>query len=214
MAIVRSKFVGALCALCLVAPGVAAPASAPAPLSAADLATVGQATAYLQGLSSARAHFIQTDARGATSQGEFLLQRPGKARFAYAPPSGLVIASNGHVVSVLDARLNTFQSYPLGMTPLALFLSKEIRLDRGVLVTKVAPTAEGFSILARDGRRRSEGQIALFFGRSPLSLLGWTVTDAQGGSTRVRLLDLAAAGPFDARLFTLQPPRPKPEAQP
>jgi outer membrane lipoprotein-sorting protein len=142
------------------------------------------------------------------SRGEFYLQRPGKARFAYDPPSGLVIASNGVVVSVLDTRLKTFQRYPLGFTPLSLFLSREIRLDRGVIVTSVTPTEEGFSIVARDSRRRSEGRITLFFSHAPVSLTGWTTTDAQGASIRVRLTDLAPAGRLDPRLFTLQPTAP------
>ncbi|HZK99770.1 MAG TPA: outer membrane lipoprotein carrier protein LolA [Caulobacteraceae bacterium] len=202
----------------LVAILLVAPSSAPAAaasnlprLSASDEATVRAAAAYLGGLTSVRAHFVQTGARGTTSQGEFYLQRPGKARFDYAPPSGLTIASNGQVVSVLDTRLNSFQSYPLGMTPLSLFLSKEVRLDRGVEVTSVTASSDGFSITARDGRRRSDGQIALYFQRAPLTLLGWTITDAQGASTRVRLTDLSAAGPFDRHLFTLRPPRPSPD---
>ena len=39
-------------------------------------------------------------ARGAASQGELFLKRPGKARFAYAPPSGLTVVSDGGRVIV------------------------------------------------------------------------------------------------------------------
>ena len=42
---------------------------------------------------------------------------PGKARFAYDPPSGLLVVSDGDLVSVQDSRLKTFESYPLGATP-------------------------------------------------------------------------------------------------
>jgi outer membrane lipoprotein-sorting protein len=211
----RFPLLSSLAALTLAVSGAGAtPATRPAALSAADQAVVADATAYLQDLKSARAHFIQFDARGGTSQGEFWLQRPGKARFAYAPPSGLTIASNGLVVSVLDSRLNTFQSYLLSTTPLALFLSKQIRFDRGVEVIKVSPTSEGFSILAQDAHRRNGGQIALYFTRAPLALVGWTVTDAQGAATRVRLIGLTPTAPVDAKLFSLKPPKAPASAEP
>ena len=115
-----------------------------ATLSADDKALVDKAVAYLQGLSEAKGRFSQTDARGATSGGELFLKRPGKARFAYDPPSGLLVVSDGGAVAVQDSRLKTFDSYPLGATPLSLFLAKTIRLDRGVEVTRVARAADGF----------------------------------------------------------------------
>jgi outer membrane lipoprotein-sorting protein len=46
--------------------------AAPA-LSAADQALVNRAAAYLQGLSEAKARFVQTDARGAQSTGALYL---------------------------------------------------------------------------------------------------------------------------------------------
>src|SRR5689334_18303717 len=121
----------------LVALGVAGPALAQAPLAADDQAMVSRAIAYLEGLGEARGRFVQTDPRGQTSQGAVYLKRPGKARFDYDPPSGLLVVSDGSTVSVADSRLKTFDRYPLGATPLSLFLSKSIRLDRGVQITGV-----------------------------------------------------------------------------
>ena len=108
---------------------------------------------------------------------------------------------------MIDRRLKTIQAYPLSVTPLALFLARDIRLDRGVVVTQVTRRAGGFSILARDGRKHAEGRIALDFTDAPLALAGWTITDRQGGATRVRLLDFAPAGPFPASLFVLTDPK-------
>jgi outer membrane lipoprotein-sorting protein len=137
----RRVFVSALGALPW---SLAARASAPTDgLSLDQAATVARARSYLQGLKSAKGRFVQTDPRGAISGGAFYLQRPGKARFEYDSPSGLVIASNGFRVAVVNTRLKTIQAYPLGMTPLGLLLSKDIRIDRGVVVGKVVsiPTA-------------------------------------------------------------------------
>lgn len=201
-------------ALALAATPFATAALAQAPgLSADDKVLVDRATAYLQGLAEARAHFVQTDSRGQTVQGTVFLKRPGKARFAYDPPSGLLVVSDGAAVMVHDSRLKTFDRYPLGATPLSLFLARNIRLDRGVAVTRVARLADGFSITARDGTKKTAGQIALTFANEPMQLLGWTVTDAQGRQTRVKLVGLERAPGLDAKLFRLVNPY-RPGARP
>jgi outer membrane lipoprotein-sorting protein len=201
-------------ALALGAAATAPGAFAQAPsLSSDDKALLDRATAYLQGLVEARARFVQTDARGQTTQGTVLLKRPGKARFAYDAPSGLLVVSDGAAVMVQDSRLKTFDRYPLGATPLSLFLAKSIRLDRGVAITRVARMADGFSITARDGAKKTAGQITLTFSDSPLVLLGWTVTDGQGRQTRVKLVGLERTSGLDAKLFKLVNPW-RPTAKP
>ena len=114
----------------------AAFAASPPPLSPEDKALVDQATDYLQNLGEVKGRFVQTDSRGAISKGELYLKRPGRARFAYDPPSGLLVVSDGATVSVFDPRLKTFNHYPLKYTPLSLFLARQIRLDRGVVVSQ------------------------------------------------------------------------------
>jgi outer membrane lipoprotein-sorting protein len=196
-------------ALALAAAPLASPASAQAALAPADKALVDRAVAYLEGLTEAKARFVQTDGRGRLTTGSLFLKRPGKARFAYDEPSGLLVVSDGGVVSVQDKRLKTFDQYPLGATPLSLFLAKTIRLDRGVTITRVARMADGFSITARDGKKETAGQITLTFTDAPLALAGWTVTDAQSRSTRVELRGLERAAGLDRSLFVLKDPRPK-----
>ena len=182
--------------------------AAPAQLPPADQALVDQATAYLQGLDEAKARFTQTDSAGHVTRGTVWLKRPGKARFQYDPPSGLVVISDGAAVTVADFRLRSFTRYPLGATPLSLFLARTIRLDRGVAITAVDHTADGFTIVARDGRGKTAGRLALDFAESPLRLTGWTVIDAQGRTTRVRLEGLARVSGLDAALFLPKKPTP------
>lgn len=199
----------ALIALALAARAPAA-FGAPPPqpqLSPEDSALVTSAVAYLEGLPASKGRFVQTDARGGVAQGAFYLQRPGKARFEYDPPSSIVMASNGSVVAILNSRLKTYEAYPLGATPLSLFLARQIRLDRGVRVSRVIRVSDGFSIVASDIHKKTEGSLTLSFSQAPIALQGWTITDAQGQSTRVQLDNFAAAGPFPSSLFSLKDPR-------
>ena len=178
-------------------------------LSAEDQGLVDKAVAYLQGLGEARGRFVQSDGRGAPARGDLFLKRPGKARFAYDPPSGLLVVSDGGRVIVQDKRLNTFYAYPLSETPLSLFLAKTIRLDKGVQVTRVTRAADGFSITAREGAKKNAGQIVLTFKDNPMSLVSWSVTDRRGGVTQVRISGLQTTTGLDPQLFVLKDSRPK-----
>ncbi|HQT52490.1 MAG: outer-membrane lipoprotein carrier protein LolA [Phenylobacterium sp.] len=180
-----------------------------APLSADDRLLVDKAATYLQGLTEAKGRFVQTDARGTSTQGTVFLKRPGKARFAYEAPSGLLVVADGANVSVADSRLKTFDRYPLMATPLSIFLARQIKLDRGVVISDVTRLADGFTITARDGKKQAEGQITLTFSNSPMALIGWTVSDAQGQATRIRLTGLQRTSGLAPTLFVLNDPRPK-----
>ena len=172
-------------------------------------ALVAKATAYIQGLKTVRGKFTQTAPNGSMSTGVFSMKRPGKARFQYDAPAEMVIVSDGSNVSVYDARLKTFDRFPLSRTPLNLLLAREVRLDRGVVISAVDPTPTGFTISARDGRKEAEGRIVLVFSDEPIALRGWTVVDSQGAQTRVQLGDLTPSDGLDASLFVLQDPRPR-----
>ncbi|ATQ41020.1 LolA family protein [Caulobacter mirabilis] len=171
-----------------------------------DQALVAKATAYLQGLTSAKGRFVQTDTRGSQTQGVLYMQRPGKARFEYEAPSSLLVISDGKVVSVADKRLKTVNRYWLSQTPLKLFLADEIRLDRGVHISRVSRLNDGFQITAQDRAGKTKGQITLTFSDSPMQLLGWTITDARNAATRVRLTSLERASGLDPALFRAPAP--------
>jgi outer membrane lipoprotein-sorting protein len=169
-----------------------------------DDALTARAAAYLDGLTSVKGAFQQTDQKGVTVTGTFYLARPGRARFQYDEPSGLLITSDGRTVVLSDSHLKTLQRFPLNSTPLALFLADHIRLDKGAKVTRVDRSPGGFSVTARDGRGLTQGQITLYFADGPIRLSGWAVVDAQGRTTRVAL---GALSPSDASpdLFTQGP---------
>ena len=191
----------------LAGPAVAGPPPA-APLSAQDQALVDKAGDYLANLAEVKGHFVQTDARGQTVQGELFIKRPGKARFAYDPPSSRLVVSDGFNVSLADPRLKTFDRYPLGSTPLALFLSRDVRTDKTVEITRVDHFSDGFSITARDARHRNAGSVTLTFSDSPTRLREWSLTDGQGQVTQMRI-NLQPASGLDPSLFVLRDPRAK-----
>ena len=191
--------------------GLAAlPAAAQSGLSAEDRATLTQAQTYLQGLTSAQGTFVETTG-AQRREGRFYLQRPGRMRFEYTNPAGLLVVSDGNNVKRYDPRLEVFRQVPLGMTPLSTFLARNVRLDQGVQIDRVTRMQSGaFAITARDQRRPNEGSVILAFAGSPLRLQEWTITDAQGARTRTQLTSLQPASGLDAGLFRLTDPTRRP----
>ena len=189
----------------------ALPAQAQSSLSDADRAALNQAQSYLQGLTSAQGTFVETGAGGQRREGRFYLQRPGRMRFEYTTPAGLLVVADGSNVKRWDPRLEVFRQVPLSQTPLSTFLAREVRLDQGVTIERVTRMQSGaFAITARDARRPRDGQVILAFAGNPLRLQEWTITDAQGARTRTQLMTLQPAPGLAASLFRLTDPTRRP----
>ena len=189
----------------------ALPVSAQSNLSAEDRATLAQAQGYLQALTSAQGQFVETGAGGQRRTGRFYLQRPGKMRFEYTDPAGLLVVSDGYNVKRYDPRLNVFRQVPLGATPLSTFLARNVRFDQGVRVDRVTRMQSGaFAITARDASKPNEGSVILAFAGNPMRLQEWTITDAQGSRTRTQLTSLSPASGLAASLFQLRDPTRRP----
>ena len=212
----RAFAVGALSlSSALIAAPAALAQTATAALSTSEMVLVDKATQYLQNLAEVEGRFEQTNPRGTIQTGDIFLKRPGKARFQYDPPSGLVVVSDGKTVSVWDGRLRTFDRTPLGATPLAILLARQVRLDQDVEVFRVGRYDDGFYLSARSasGQTRTEGYITMVFADNPVALRGWTLVDGQGQATKVKIVSLTPQA-IRPDLFVLDDPRPPEERNP
>jgi outer membrane lipoprotein-sorting protein len=185
-------------------PSFAQNRAASSALSASDRALVERAGAYLNELRSARGRFTQTDANGRTTTGTYAIKRPGKVRFEYDKPSGLLLVADGKNASIYDSRLKTFEQTPLSRSPLSLFLSKDISVTKGS-ISGVTRSENGFAFSARDRGGLADGYVTLNFAENPMRLTGWTIVDGQRRTTRVRLNTLTPGAVPDS-LFVLNRP--------
>ena len=207
MTVSRRAFALGSAALAAVA---ALPAHAQSNLSAEDRAVLQRAQTYLQNLTSAQGTFVETSG-AQRREGRFWLQRPGKMRFEYTRPEGLLVVSDGSNVKRYDPRLEVFRQVPLSQTPLSTFLARNVRLDQGVRIDRITRMQSGaFAIVARDSRRPNDGQVILSFAGDPLRLHEWTIVDAQGGRTRTQLTSLRPASGLSSSLFQLRDPTRRP----
>src|SRR6516165_11803731 len=115
----------------------AATATTTTAFSPAQRAQVDKVSAYLSGVQQMTGNFVQVGPDGSRVKGEFYMQKPGKIRFEYDPPSPIEIVADGQSVVVRDRKLATQDLYPLSQTPLRFLLSDRIDLLRDTNVVAV-----------------------------------------------------------------------------
>src|SRR5262245_14269660 len=91
----------------------------------------------LSGIQTMDGEFVQYNPDGAQQQGKFFIQRPGKVRFQYDPPTSLSVIADGKSVLVFDKKLQTYDIWPLSQTPLRLLLADDLNLATSDRVTRV-----------------------------------------------------------------------------
>src|SRR5438067_4622471 len=158
-------------------------------------------SATLNAIHSLKAEFVQNDPNGAIEQGEVYIEKPGKMRFEYKPPSALTVVSDGIDVAVFNKKLNTTDRYPLSTTPLNLLLSDHVNLKGSTYVIGIDHKPGIIVVHARSNDRRVTGNIAIVFSDPGLDLKQWTVVDAQGLATTVALHDIQTGVALQPTLF-------------
>lgn len=175
----------------------------PTPQDRADLARI---EAYLNGIHTLKAHFLQVAPTGAISQGTAWMERPGRMRFQYDPPSPLLLVAGHGLVIFHDSSVDQTSNIPIGRTPLGILLADHVSLSGAVTVTGMQhlPGQIQVSLVRTDSP--GDGTLTLVFADNPLTLRQWTVLDAQRQETRVTLYDVQTGGTFDQDLFTYVDP--------
>jgi outer membrane lipoprotein-sorting protein len=170
--------------------------------SAQDSADLRRIEAYLNGIRSLRARFVQVAPDGAVAQGVALLQRPGRMRFQYDPPTPYLLVANYGILVFHDSQLNQTSNIPLSRTPLGILLGDRVTLSGGdITVTKFARLNGQLQVSLVRTANPGEGTLTLIFTDNPLALRQWIVLDQQGKQTRVSFTNMEVGASLDAKQF-------------
>jgi outer membrane lipoprotein-sorting protein len=177
------------------------------PMSPQNQADIARVETYLNGLKTLKARFFQVAGDGGISQGTAWLDRPGKLRFQYEPPSPfLLIAAHG-VLTFNDSSLQQTSNIPLSRTPLGILLAENVVLSGDVTVTNIQRLPGQVQVTLIRTSSPGDGTLTLIFSDGPMALRQWVVVDAQRRETHVTLSDVRLGGSFDPALFEqLSPP--------
>jgi outer membrane lipoprotein-sorting protein len=165
---------------------------------------VDKVSGYLSKVHVMSGTFTQIGADGRRSSGNFVIQKPGKVRFEYDPPSPIDIVANGRDVVVRDRRLATQDLYPLSQTPLRFLLQDRIDLMRDTNVTSVTADETFISIVVEEKQALiGTSRLMMMFDARSLELRQWVVTDPQGFDTTIAVSNLDSTRRPDPNLFTI-----------
>jgi len=188
------------------------------PFSFLDKGFSGQATAfdarqralldrislYLSSVQTMVGNFVQIGPDGGRTEGTFYIQKPGKVRFEYNPPTPIDVIADGSSVIVRDRNLATQDLYPLSQTPLRYLLADHIDLLRDTDVVS-ASADDTFATVVIEEKQLVVGtsRLMMMFDAKDLQLKQWTVTDPQGLDTTVAVYNLDATKKPDPNLFVI-----------
>jgi outer membrane lipoprotein-sorting protein len=175
-----------------------------ASFDAKQRALLDKVSNYLSGVQTMVGNFVQVGPDGRRVDGTFSIQKPGKVRFQYNPPSPIDIIADGSSVVVRDRSLETADFYPLSQTPLRYLLADHIDLLRDTDVLSVSADDTFVTVVIEETQvMTGTNRLMIMFDAKNLQLKQWTVTDPQGLDTTVAVYNLDAAKKPDPNLFVI-----------
>jgi len=167
-------------------------------------AEAAKVSAYLSSLQTLVGQFVQVGPDGSRTTGDFYMQKPGKIRFEYDPPSSISIVADGQSVVVRDRKMATQDTYPLSQTPLRFLLSSRIDLMQDTKVVGISADDLYISItLEEQNPLVGTSRLMLMFGVKDNLLKQWTITDPQGYDTTVAVYNLDSTKRPDPSMFKI-----------
>lgn len=208
--ILRSLALATL-ALTLCLPASAAehavnPDNRPATLTEQDRTDVLRMESYLNNLKNMSADFLQIDDNGGIMRGAISIQRPGKMRVNYDPPSKDFIIADGNNVHIWNDDLKEQTNVEEGSSLAEFILRDPVKLSGDVTITQFQRFPAKLEMTLVQTNDPGAGQLTLVFEDRPLKLRQWKVLDPQGHTTGVNLENVREDVTFPAKLFYFVPP--------
>ncbi len=171
-------------------------------------AAVKQIETYLNSITTLQADFIQTHSDGSRYNGTFYLNRPGRLRFAYAPPNGDYIVADGLLVHYWDNEVKNYSNAPIGSTLADFLLRKHIKLSGDLTVQSVQDVPDDrWLVTLNQTADPNAGKLTLLFDKNPMRLIRWRIIDGTNAMTEVSLYKIQADIRIDPRLFIFKAPK-------
>jgi outer membrane lipoprotein-sorting protein len=176
----------------------------PATFDDKQRAIVDKVSTYLSSVQTLVGDFVQVGPDGRRTEGQFFIQKPGKVRFEYNPPSPIDVVADGHSVVVRDRNLDTQQLWPLSQTPLRYLLADHIDLRKDTTLVSISSDDTFVTVVIEETQTLvGTSRLMLMLGAKDFQLRQWTVTDPQGFDTTVAVYNLDTTKKPDPALFKI-----------
>jgi outer membrane lipoprotein-sorting protein len=167
-------------------------------------ALIDRISNYLSSVQNLSGKFVQVGPDGTRTEGQFVIQKPGKVRFEYNPPAKIEIVADGQSVIVRDHNLSTQDVYPLSQTPLRFLLADHVDLLKDTnLVAVYADNVFITAVVEEKNPIIGTSRLMIMFSATDMQLKQWTVTDPQGFDTTVAVYNLDTTKRADPNMFRI-----------
>ena len=164
---------------------------------------------YLNGLSTLRATFVQTANDGRQATGTFYLNRPGKMRIDYNPPSTDFIVADGLLIYYYDGEMKQQSSTTISRSLADFFLRKNLKLSGDISVSDLKRENNTIEMTLVQTSNPLAGTLTLTLSENPPQLKKWQIVDAEGLVTEVKLQNIETGIALDGNLFHYYDPAHK-----
>jgi len=207
----KKSFLCLLLAAVFCSPVLAADSSAVHFMAAAGVAahqkTLKRLEDYLSTMTTILSDFTQVAPDGTLTNGRFFLERPGKMRWQYNPPTPILMVSNGSELVYFDYELEQVSHIPLDSTLIGFLARDKIRFNKDVGVIDFSEDSNVIRVTLAQRKSPDDGKLTLEFSDKPLTLRNMVVTDATQQVTTVSLNNARYGVAIDPELFIFRDPR-------
>ncbi len=181
-----------------------APVTAAVPAPETPQILLQRVNQSLNGISTLVADFSQINADGRRRSGKLYVQRPGKLRFDYNPPTQLEVVADGSNVAVLDKKVPQQDIYGIKQTPLKFLVSEKIDIAKDTKLISVKRDKDEVILDIEDTNTvAGTSKLKIHFHGDSFVLKRWTVTDPQGIPTTVMLANISTQQRLERGLFVI-----------
>lgn len=170
-------------------------------LSEEQRASLDKINAFINSFQTLRGDFVQISDKGQSVKGVLMLSKPGKIRFDYAPPSPLLIVSDGKWLTIKNKIKERGDQVPLRSTPLRLIVAPTIDLFAETNVLSVEEADGLTSVALADKKDAMGGHIVLVYDNVQDTLQQWVIVDGKGRRTTVQFANLEKDVKLNQKLF-------------
>ncbi|HEY0917827.1 LolA family protein [Devosia sp.] len=200
---IRRRFLAAVAALLVLSvPAVAQ--DEPRRLTEEEVALINEISAHNSAIRTMAGRFLQIDTQGNRIEGTFFIERPGKVRFRYNPPSREEIISVGRGFYVIDRKEETKYAYPQDKVPLRQFLESDIDLLAANIVA-IDQSDAYLSLTLQDDTPVGLVSVTLVFDKDSKDLVQWVLVDPGGAELTFSLYDVQKDVEIPKSYFYIDP---------
>ncbi|MHB1109455.1 MAG: LolA family protein [Devosia sp.] len=173
-------------------------------LTPEETALIQEISAHNSAIKTMAGRFLQIDTQGNRIEGTFFIQRPGKVRFRYNPPSREEIISVGRGFYVIDRKEQTQYAYPQDKVPLRQFLDSDIDLLAANIVA-IDQSDAYLSLALQDETPAGVVTVSLVFDKETKDLVQWVLVDPSGAELTFSLYDVQKDVEIPKSYFYIDP---------